>query len=47
VAYYVLFGMSTGNFGTGLRHRTKFIIVLILMVAPWIPNITLGKAKKT
>lgn len=47
VAYYVLFGVSTGNFGTGLRHRTKFIIVLILMVAPWIPNITLGKAKKT
>lgn len=47
VAYYVLFGMSTGNFGTGVRHRTKFIIVLILMVAPWIPNITLGKAKKT
>lgn len=47
LAYYALFGISTGNFGTGLRHRTKFIIILILMVAPWIPNLVFRKKKLT
>ena len=37
--YLIFYGLATGNFGTGLRHRTKFIIILILMVAPWIPKI--------
>ena len=45
-SYFVLYGLSTGNFGTGLRHRTKFIIVSILLVAPWIPNIVFKKIKK-
>jgi hypothetical protein len=45
-SYFILFGLASGNFGTGLRHRTKFIIVSILMVAPWIPNFVLNKKQR-
>ena len=41
--YLILFGLASGNFGTGLRHRTKFLIVLILMIAPWIPKLVFNK----
>jgi len=44
-SYLVAYGLGTGNFGTGIRHRTKFIIVAILMVAPWIPKFVLKKKK--
>ena len=44
-SYLIVYGLASGNFGTGLRHRTKFLIVSILMVAPWIPNIVLKKQK--
>jgi len=46
VSYFVLYGLSTGNFGTGLRHRTKFLIISILLVAPWIPKIIFNKKPK-
>ena len=45
VSYFVVFGLGTGNFGTGIRHRTKFIIVSILMVAPWIPQLVFFNKK--
>ena len=45
-SYFVLYGLATGNFGTGLRHRTKLLIVSIILVAPWIPKITFNKKKK-
>jgi len=45
-SYLILYGLSTGNFGTGLRHRTKFLIVFIILVAPWIPKITFYKGHK-
>ncbi len=44
--YIILFGLASGNFGTGLRHRTKFLIVLILMIAPWIPKLVFGKKQR-
>ena len=43
ISYFVIFGLSTGNFGTGIRHRTKFLIVSILLVAPWLPKLTFNK----
>lgn len=43
LVYFVLFGLSTGNFGTGIRHRTKFLIATILIIAPWIPKIVFKK----
>lgn len=45
-SYFVLYGLSTGNFGTGLRHRTKFLIVSILLVAPWIPKLVFFDKKQ-
>lgn len=45
LSYLLIFGISTGNFGTGIRHRSKFIPILILMVLPWIPKFTLKKNK--
>lgn len=42
-SYLIVYGLASGNFGTGLRHRTKFIIVSILMVAPWIPKFVFNK----
>ena len=44
--YLIFYGLATGNFGTGLRHRTKFIIVSILMVAPWIPSLVFDKKQR-
>lgn len=46
ISYFILYGLSTGNFGTGLRHRTKFLIVSIILVAPWIPKIIFNTKKK-
>ena len=45
-SYFILYGLSTGNFGTGLRHRTKFLIISIILVAPWIPKIIFYKRQK-
>tara|TARA_B110000967_G_scaffold208464_1_gene260779 strand:+ start:391 stop:1737 length:1347 start_codon:yes stop_codon:yes gene_type:complete len=45
-SYLIFYGLATGNFGTGLRHRTKFIIVSILMVAPWIPQLVFFDKKQ-
>jgi len=45
-SYLVAYGLGTGNFGTGIRHRTKFLIILIIMVAPWIPKFVLKKNKR-
>ena len=42
-SYLIIYGISTGNFGTGIRHRTKFIIIFIILVSPWIPNISFNK----
>ncbi len=44
--YLIVFGIVSGNFGTAIRHRAKFFIFLILLVAPWIPKLTLKKIKK-
>ena len=39
--YFVVYGLVTGNFGTALRHRTKFFIPILLIAAPFLPNLTL------
>lgn len=38
LAYIIIFGVGVGNFGSGLRHRSKFAIELILLAAPLIPK---------
>jgi 4-amino-4-deoxy-L-arabinose transferase-like glycosyltransferase len=36
IAYIIVFGFGVGNFGTGIRHRSKFVIFFILLAAPLI-----------
>jgi hypothetical protein len=38
--------VGVGNFGTGIRHRSKFVIELILLAAPLIPKLALFNKKK-
>lgn len=40
-AYLLVFGLAIGNFGTGIRHRAKFVAALILLAAPLIPRLLL------
>ena len=37
------FGISIMNFGTGIRHRSKFVIILIILAAPLLPKLFLYK----
>ena len=46
LVYIVIFGVGVGNFGSGIRHRSKFAIEFILLAAPLIPRfIFLNKNK--
>lgn len=45
LAYLILFAFGVSNFGAGLRHRSKLIIVMILLAAPLIPRLSLFKKK--
>jgi 4-amino-4-deoxy-L-arabinose transferase-like glycosyltransferase len=44
-SYFFVFGVGVGNFGTGLRHRSKFVLVLILLAAPFIPKFVFSTKK--
>jgi len=46
LSYIIVFGVGVGNFGTGIRHRSKFVIIFILLAAPFIKRLTLKKIKK-
>ena len=45
ISYIFVYGIATGNFGTGLRHRTKFVIMVILLAASLLPRFTFSKKK--
>ncbi len=45
ISYLLIYGLSTGNFGTGIRHRAKFVIILFLLVSPWLPNFVFNKKR--
>lgn len=36
IAYLILYGFGTANFGQVFRHRSKFVVILILLAAPKI-----------
>ncbi len=44
--YLFIFGIGVSNFGAGTRHRSKFVVELIILAAPLIPTITFFKKKK-
>ncbi len=43
--YFLIFGIGVSNFGTGLRHRSKFFIELVILAAPFIPRFVFFKKK--
>ena len=50
ICYFVMFAIGVSNFGAGLRHRTKFVMLMVLLVSPFIPNIVFvskNKLRKT
>ena len=46
LSYFIAFGLGVGNFGTAIRHRSKFVVLLILLAAPLIPKLLFFKKKK-
>ena len=46
LSYIVIFGVGVGNFGTGIRHRSKFAIMFILLAAPLIKRLIFIKKPK-
>ena len=46
LSYIVVFGVGVGNFGTGIRHRSKFVIMFILLAAPLINRLIFIKKTK-
>ena len=46
--YILIYGIGSGNFGTSIRHRSKFVVIFILLAAPLLPKfIFYLKNKKT
>lgn len=46
ISYIVLYGIGSGNFGTGIRHRSKFVVMLIILAAPKIHRFIFSTHKK-
>ncbi|WP_404297326.1 ArnT family glycosyltransferase [Halomonas sp.] len=47
LAMVLAFGVGTGNFGTGMRHRAKFVVALFVLAAPKIPQLILLRSKNS
>ena len=45
ISYIFAFSFGVGNFGTGIRHRTKFLVIIILLAAPLIKSISFVKKR--
>ena len=45
LCYIFVFGIGVGNFGTGIRHRSKFVVIFILLAAPFLKNFVFKKTK--
>ena len=43
IFYILVFGLGVGNFGTGIRHRSKFALVFILLAGPLLKKIIFKK----
>ena len=46
LVYILVFGVGVGNFGTGIRHRAKFVVIFILLAAPLLKSFTYKKQSK-
>ncbi len=45
VIYFFIFSFGVSNFGAGTRHRTKFVIEMIILAGPFIPKFIFSKKK--
>ena len=45
-SYIIIYGIGVGNFGTAIRHRSKFIVILIILGAPMINKFVFSFNKK-
>ena len=45
ISYVLVFSIGVGNFGTGLRHRSKFVVMFILLAAPYLKTFIFSKKK--
>ena len=43
LSYLFVFGIGVGNFGTGIRHRSKFVVMFILLAGPLLRKIKIFK----
>ena len=43
--YIFIYGIGSSNFGASFRHRTKFLIEMIILAAPLIPKFIYSKNK--
>ena len=43
IFYSLIFSLGIGNFGTGFRHRLKFLTLLLLIVGAYLPKISLNR----
>ena len=46
LCYIFVYGFGVGNFGTALRHKTKFTFMFILLAAPLIKSVVFSKFNK-
>ena len=46
VVYIIIHALGVGNFGTGIRHRSKFVVILIVLAAPKIHKFIFSAKKK-
>jgi len=41
----LVFAIALGNFGTGIRHRAKFVAALVVLAAPRLPGVRVWPAR--
>jgi hypothetical protein len=46
LCYLFIFGIGTSNFGAGSRHRSKFVIEMIILAGPLIPGFYFSSKKR-
>jgi 4-amino-4-deoxy-L-arabinose transferase-like glycosyltransferase len=45
ITYLITYGLGTSNFGTSIRHKTKFIFIFVCLAAPKLLNLMTRKKK--
>ena len=46
ISYIAVFAIGVGNFGTAIRHRSKFTIIIVLLAAPLIKKLVFFKTRE-